>query len=222
MTVLQFLQLAPYKVTVISYSSQLWAGCPRIWMLAGEREFSLLQNAQMHSWTHSASHSMCARVISCRNGGHGVKLSTHLHLVPWLRMNETTPLLSPYTFLAWTATKVPLLVIWSFFCYGALKHGWDDLASRDMFLIAVLLRSQLFGFNVLLLDRWFLTFWRNTISSTSRIRQSMEDCQWYSITHLRRSELLIFNFTVVLYSVWQFLLHNWLPCTVLIEKVTGA
>jgi len=30
--------------------------------------------------------------------------------------------------------------------------------ARYKFLISVLLRSQLFGFNVLLLDRWFLTF----------------------------------------------------------------
>jgi len=47
--------------------------------------------------------------------------------------------------------------------------------------------------------------------STSRIRQSMKDCQRNSITLLRRFELLIFNFTVVLHSVWQrikFLLHN--------------
>jgi len=78
-------------------------------MLAGEREF-LFSKMPRCTLGPTASYPVCARVIFCRYSGHGVKLSTHLHPVPWVRMNGTTPLLSPYAFLAWTETTVPLLI----------------------------------------------------------------------------------------------------------------
>jgi hypothetical protein len=57
------------------------------------------------SGAYPASFSMGARVH-----GHSVKLTTHLPLVPRLRMSGAVPLLLIYAFIAWTG-KIYLFVL---------------------------------------------------------------------------------------------------------------
>ena len=66
----------------------------------GSRGFSLHQNVQSDSRVHEAFHLKgTQRLFSRRGIGRGVKVTTHLHLVPRLRMNGVLPLLLVY-FLA--------------------------------------------------------------------------------------------------------------------------
>jgi hypothetical protein len=69
-------------------------------ILAGARDFSLFHNAQTGSGAHPASYVM----DTGGKGGRDVKLTTHLHLVPRLRMVELY-LHPPYIFMAWCFIK---------------------------------------------------------------------------------------------------------------------
>jgi hypothetical protein len=63
----------------------------------GSREFSLHQNVQTDSRAHEAFHLKgIERLFSRRGIGRGVKVTTHLHLVPRLRMSGVIPLLLVY------------------------------------------------------------------------------------------------------------------------------
>jgi len=57
------------------------------------------------SGAYPASFSMGARVHS-----RGVKLTTHLPLVPRLRMSGAVPLLLIYAFIAWTGKTIPFCI----------------------------------------------------------------------------------------------------------------
>jgi hypothetical protein len=48
-------------------------------------------------------------VLSHRQSGQEVKITTHLHLVLRLRMNGAIPLLPLYSFMVWTGKTLPLL-----------------------------------------------------------------------------------------------------------------
>jgi hypothetical protein len=66
--------------------------------LARVRNLSLLKNVQTGSGAHPACQSRGAGVPSRRQSGRGVKLTTHLHLEPKLRMSGATPLVPLYAF----------------------------------------------------------------------------------------------------------------------------
>jgi hypothetical protein len=60
---------------------------------------SLLQNPQTGSEIYPASYSS-TEVLSRRKIGRGFKLTTHLYLVPRLRMNGTVPLCTMHVCMA--------------------------------------------------------------------------------------------------------------------------
>ena len=76
----------------------------------GAKYFSLLQNVQTGSGPQRASYS-----VGVEGTGHGckdvvgVKLTTHLLLVPRLTMGGAIPLLPSYTFVACTETVLQFL-----------------------------------------------------------------------------------------------------------------
>jgi hypothetical protein len=59
----------------------------------------LLRNLQTRCGGRPASHSMLTS---------GIKLTSHLHLIPRLRMNGATTLLPPYAFMAYKGTTLTL------------------------------------------------------------------------------------------------------------------
>ena len=59
------------------------------------------------------------RLFPCRYSGQCVKLTSHLQLVPRLRMHRAIPSLSPYAFMACAGTH--LLFFQSIFCF----NNWD-------------------------------------------------------------------------------------------------
>ena len=76
-----------------------WTVGVRILVGAGDSAF--LQNIQTGSGAHSTSYSVGTGVISCWYIGCSVKLTTHLHLVPRLKMSGSIPSTSLYAFKAW-------------------------------------------------------------------------------------------------------------------------
>jgi hypothetical protein len=74
----------------------------------GEINFSLLQNLQTDSGAQPAAYLMSIGFLSRNQTDRDIKLTTHLHLVPRLRISGAMPLLPLYTFMAWTET-LPLL-----------------------------------------------------------------------------------------------------------------
>ena len=66
----------------------------------GASDSSFLQNVQTASGAHPALYSMGSGVLSRGYSGRGVKLTTHLHLVPRLRMSGAIPLIPLYAFMA--------------------------------------------------------------------------------------------------------------------------
>ena len=50
-----------------------------------------------------------------------MKLSTYLHLVPWLKMNGAIPLLRLHTFMVWAGIIVPLLLFY-LWIYSSLSY----------------------------------------------------------------------------------------------------
>jgi hypothetical protein len=61
--------------------------------VAGPRDFLFYKTVQTGSGAHSVFYSVGTGVPSCGKDGRGAKLSTHLHLVPRLRMSVAIPLL---------------------------------------------------------------------------------------------------------------------------------
>jgi hypothetical protein len=57
------------------------------------KDFSILQIVQTALGAHPASYSMGTEVLSRRKSGRNVKLTTHPHLVPRLKINGAMPLL---------------------------------------------------------------------------------------------------------------------------------
>jgi hypothetical protein len=71
-----------------------------IQFLAGVGNFSLHHHIQNGSGAHLASYPMGTRALSL-----GVKLTTHLHLVPRSRLHGAIPPLPQYVFIAWCLVK---------------------------------------------------------------------------------------------------------------------
>jgi hypothetical protein len=67
--------------SLVSIVTRLWAGQSAAQFRAGARDFSLLQNI------HPASYSVGRGLFSCWLSTQGVKLTSHFHLVPRLRMS---------------------------------------------------------------------------------------------------------------------------------------
>ena len=74
------------------------------------------RTVQNGSGAHPASYSMITRVLSLGWRSQRVKLTTHLHLVPRVRMNGGTLLLPLYAFMPWAETTLPL------YCQLAFLH----------------------------------------------------------------------------------------------------
>jgi hypothetical protein len=70
---------------------------------AGTRDFSLLHNIR----TGFEPIHIPIRGSSQEQTKWRVRLTTHLDLVPKLRMSGATPLLPLYAFMAWTGTTLP-------------------------------------------------------------------------------------------------------------------
>ena len=80
---------------VVGIVARLWAGRSGIRFWAGERDFSVLQNAQTGFGAHPISYLMGTDVLFWGLNGQGLKLTTHLHLVLSVTMSGGALLLHP-------------------------------------------------------------------------------------------------------------------------------
>jgi hypothetical protein len=72
----------------------------------GAGDFPLRHRDQTHLGAHPASYPVgTGGVHSPGQSGRGVKLTTHLHLVPSLRMSGAITPLPQYDFVAWCLVK---------------------------------------------------------------------------------------------------------------------
>jgi hypothetical protein len=85
------IQLQNYAVDT---ATVLEAGRNGVWIPAGSRDFSLLQNVQTGHGARRASYLMSTGALSRGKRNRSVHLSTHLHLEGRLRMSRDIPLLS--------------------------------------------------------------------------------------------------------------------------------
>jgi len=74
--------------------------CPGSRVDAVPRCHSLLQNAHTNSGAHAALYWTSTGVLSQGEAGRGVKLMTHVHLMPSLRIRGAIPLLIWYLYSA--------------------------------------------------------------------------------------------------------------------------
>ena len=74
---------------------------------------SLLQIIQTIPEVHQTSYSLDMKYRSLCYSGPCMKLTTHIHLVPGLRMSGVMPPLPPYAFMVWTGTTshIPFNVV---------------------------------------------------------------------------------------------------------------
>jgi hypothetical protein len=86
----------------IRIATMLWASGFGVRILIRIREFSLLQNVQTVSGVRPASYSMRNGIFCRRQSSQGVKLSTHRHLVPRLKMSGSIPVLLLCAFMGRT------------------------------------------------------------------------------------------------------------------------
>jgi hypothetical protein len=77
----------------------------RVWFLAGAGNFSLHHRIQNGSGAHPASYSMGIRGSFPGVKRPGVKLTTHLHLVPKSRMSGAIPPFPQYAVMVWCSVK---------------------------------------------------------------------------------------------------------------------
>jgi hypothetical protein len=106
-TTYQILPVLGIWNSIVSIVNRLHAGRSRVRILAGVRDFCLLQNVQTSPGAHPVFFFNGYRGFHGYSGW-GVKLTTHLHLVPRLRMIGAMPLLPLYAFMVWTETTLPL------------------------------------------------------------------------------------------------------------------
>jgi hypothetical protein len=85
--------------------------------ISGRIFFSLLQNRLPLAPTQSPIQWVPWGLPSSYSG-HCVKLTTHLHLVPGLRMSGAIPLLHPYACKAQAGTILPFLLFTSLYIYN--------------------------------------------------------------------------------------------------------
>lgn len=81
--------------SAVGIVTRLWACRSGMRIPVGERDHSLLQNVNTGSKAHPASYSV-GNGILYRGCGQEVKLTTHLHLAPRLRMSESTRISTPH------------------------------------------------------------------------------------------------------------------------------
>jgi hypothetical protein len=75
--------------SAVGIVARLWTCRSGVRIPVDERDPSLLQNVHTGSQAHTASYSVGTGILY-RGCGQGVKLTTHLHLAPRLRISETT------------------------------------------------------------------------------------------------------------------------------------
>jgi hypothetical protein len=81
----------------------------RVWILAGARDFSLLQNIETSgSEAHPTSCSTGTGVLPQGKCSQGVILATDFHLASRLWMSRAVLLFPLYAFMSWTGTPLPL------------------------------------------------------------------------------------------------------------------
>lgn len=112
----------------VSIAIRLWTEWFRVWIRAGFRNFSILQNIQADSGTQSASQSMDTGILTCGYSGQDMTLTTRLHLVLKLRMSLPIPLFPLYAFLTWAGATLPLAEK-KFNCArpATIRSGWYRL-----------------------------------------------------------------------------------------------
>lgn len=74
-----------------------------------ERDLFLLCNIHTGSVAHPAPYSMGNTALFPGGKANGVKLITHLHLMPSLRMDGAIAPCPPYDFILYTGTTLPEL-----------------------------------------------------------------------------------------------------------------
>jgi hypothetical protein len=93
---------------VVGIVTRMWVGQSGVWIPAVAADFSCLQNVQTSYVHRPASYSMGTGVLSEGYSSRGMKLTTHLHLLLWLRMGGAIPPTLPYASIAWTGITLPL------------------------------------------------------------------------------------------------------------------
>jgi hypothetical protein len=86
---------------IISFSVRIPSGTSHIF---------LLQNVQTGFRVYSSSYPICTLVLSREYSGRGVMLTTHLHLVPRLRVSRAIFLFLLYAFMALTGIVSPFFI----------------------------------------------------------------------------------------------------------------
>ena len=74
-----------------------------------QRDFLFSINVKTSSVDHPASNSVGTGIVSIRQSGRSVKLTTRFHLVTWLRMSGAIPVLPVYASVTQTGTTSPYL-----------------------------------------------------------------------------------------------------------------
>jgi hypothetical protein len=81
--------------SVVGIVTRLWACRSGVRIPVGERDLSLLQNVHTGYEDYPASYSVGTGILY-RACGLDMKLTTHLHLTPSLRISETTQISTPH------------------------------------------------------------------------------------------------------------------------------
>jgi len=89
------------------YMDNLRAGRPEV-RIPERSPTPLSKTVPTGSGTHTASHSMDTGVHSWGQRGCGMRMTTHLYLVPRLRIRGLVPLLPLHTFMMWSGPTLPL------------------------------------------------------------------------------------------------------------------
>ena len=91
---------------MVGVVTRLLAGRSGVRIPVGAGDFSVSQNLQTGAGSHPVLYLMGAEVLSRRQSGGGVKLSTHFHLEPRLRMSGVIPQLPLYAMMALIGTTL--------------------------------------------------------------------------------------------------------------------
>jgi hypothetical protein len=85
------------RSNVVGIATRLRAALFGVQVLVGGRDIYFLQNVK------TGSYSVGTGTLTRGHIGQGVKLNTHIHLVPRLRMSGAVPLLPLHAFITWTS-----------------------------------------------------------------------------------------------------------------------
>jgi hypothetical protein len=92
------------RVGVVGIGTRLRAGRTTVRIPVEARDSPLLRNVQTGSGHHPAYYSMGTGDLSLAYSDQRLKLTTHLPLLPRLRMGGATPMFRLYALKAWTET----------------------------------------------------------------------------------------------------------------------